>query len=180
MLNYSILIWIILSIQHPASGREHLQSLGEGIEREVLEMAFCEFEQRQSQWFLPQQDEHNCSIVTLTSLQPTSSRSDHILMRTLRHKKLSTLGVLTSLLLLNGVTPVPFSLLLLNFFIQDCNLNFIHPFLLATWYPELRKIIQDWKAAGPNGEVAPSIAAHFMSFHDIQVSHAFSSQANTC
>ena len=62
-----ILIHAITSIQRSAEGTERLLSLGEGIEREVLEAAFRVFQEDPSKWFLPRQDQH-CSILTLTSL----------------------------------------------------------------------------------------------------------------
>jgi hypothetical protein len=77
---------------------------------------------------------------------------------------------LTSLLLLNGVPPVPLSPVLLHYFIHNLDLNSISPDLLRNWYPVLGKLIEDWIATGPNGDIE-EFSSHFITFHDIQVSH---------
>lgn len=83
---------------------------------------------------------------------------------------LSILGALTSLLLLNDVPPIPLSPVLLYYFIHNLELDAISPNLLGTWYPDLRKLIQDWIAIGPNGDIEV-FASHFITYHDTQVSH---------
>ena len=54
--------------------------------------------------------------------------------------KLSVLGALTSLLLVNGVPPVTPSSILLHYFIHDLELNSITLDLLWNWYLDLRKL----------------------------------------
>jgi hypothetical protein len=137
--------------------------LGEGIEREVLQIAFQEFQNHPAIWFLQRQDTH-ASLMTL-GLQRRQESST-----TQRSIKLSVLGTLTSLLLLNGVPHVPLSPVLLHYFIHNSELNSISPNLLGDWYPDLRKLIQDWIAAGPNGDIE-AFTSHFMTYHNTQVSH---------
>ena len=134
----------------------------------MLEAVFRVFQEDPSKWFLPRQDQH-CSILTLTSLRPTSYGRELVQTCTPRQKKLTALGALTTLLLINGIAPIPLSPILLHFFIHDCNINSIHSSLLANWYPDLRKCIQDWISTGPDGDAEP-FASHFMTFHDLQVS----------
>jgi hypothetical protein len=138
--------------------------MGEGIEREVLQTAFQEFQDHPTVWFLQRQDTHS-SLMTL-GLQRRQESST-----TQRSIKLSVLGALTSLLLLNGVPPVPLSPVLLHYFIHNLELNSISPDMLGNWYPDLGKLIQDWIATGPNGDIE-AFASHFITYHDIQVSHA--------
>lgn len=138
--------------------------MGEGIEREVLQTAFQEFQDHPTVWFLQRQDTHS-SLMTLGLQRRQGSSST-----TQRSIKLGALGALTSLLLLNGVPPVPLSPVLLHYFIHNSELNSISPDLLKNWYPDLGKLIQDWIAAGPNGDIE-DFASHFITYHDIQVSH---------
>jgi hypothetical protein len=151
------------SVQRTASGWGGIQSMGEGIEREVLQTAFQEFQNHPTIWFLPRQEAH-ASLITL-GLQRQQESST-----TQRSIKLSVLGALTSLLLLNGIPPVPLSPVLLHYFIHNSDLNAITPDLLRNWYPDLGKLIQDWIAAGPNGNIE-AFASHFTIYHDTQVSH---------
>ena len=139
--------------------------MGEGIEREVLQTAFQEFQDQPTIWFLQRQDTHS-SIMTLglQSRRPQESSMSQ------RSKKLSILGALMSLLLLNGVPPVPLSPVLLHYFIHNLELNSMSPDLLRNWYPVLGKLIQDWIATGSNGDIE-EFASHFITYHDIQVSY---------
>ncbi|KAF8236190.1 hypothetical protein L208DRAFT_1252839 [Tricholoma matsutake] len=82
---------------------------------------------------------------------------------------LSILSALTSLLLLNDVPPIPLSPVLLHYFIHNLELDAISPNLLGTWYPDLRKLIQDWIAIGPNSDIEV-FASHFITYHDTQIS----------
>ena len=154
---------MISSIRRMASGGERTQSLGEGIEREVLQIAFQEFQNQPTVWFLQRQDTH-ASLVTL-GLQRRQESSI-----TPRSISLSVLGALTSLLLLNGVPPIPLSPVLLHYFIHNLELDAISPNLLGNWYPDLKKLIQDWIAIGPNGDIE-AFTSHFITYHDTQVSH---------
>lgn len=158
-----VLTYLIYSVRRTASGWDGVQSMGEGIEREVLQTAFQEFQDQPTVWFLPRQDTHS-SLMTLGLQRRQESSTTH------RSIKLSVLGALTSLLLLNGVPPVPLSPVLLHYFIHNLDLNSISPGLLGNWYPELGKLIQDWIAAGPDGNIEV-FASHFITYHDTQVSH---------
>jgi hypothetical protein len=158
-----LLTFSISSVRHAASGWDGIQSMGEGIEREVLQTAFQEFQDRPAIWFLQRQDTHS-SLMTL-GLQRRQGSSI-----TERSIKLSVLGALTSLLLLNGVPPIPLSPVLLHYFIHNLELDSISPDLLGNWYPDLGRLIQDWIAAGPNGDIE-AFAGHFITYHDTQVSH---------
>ena len=137
--------------------------MGEGIEREVLQTAFQEFQNHPTIWFLQRQEDH-ASLMTL-GLQRREESST-----TQRSIKLSVLGALTSLLLLNGLPPVPISPVLLHYFIHDSDLNSITPDLLGNWYPNLGKLMQEWIAAGPNGDIGV-FSSHFSTYHDTQVSY---------
>ena len=158
-----LVTYLISSARRTASGWDGIQSMGEGIEREVLQTAWQEFQDHRTIWFLQRQDTHS-SLMTL-GLQRRQESST-----TQRSIKLSILGALTSLLLLNGIPPVPLSPVLLHYFIHNLELNSMSPDLLRNWYPDLRKLIQDWIAVGPNGDIE-DFSSHFITYHDIQVCH---------
>lgn len=160
-----LLTYLIFSVRDTANGWDGVQSMGEGIEREVLQTAFQEFQDHPTMWFLQRQETHS-SLVTLGLQRRQESSTSPMTQRSI---KLSVLGALTSLLLLNGVPPVPLSPVLLHYFIHDLELNSISPDLLGNWYPDLGKLIQDWIAAGPDGDIE-AFASHFITYHDTQVS----------
>ncbi|KAF8218922.1 hypothetical protein L208DRAFT_1345548, partial [Tricholoma matsutake] len=145
-------------------GRDRIQSFGEGVEREALQIAFQEYQDNSTMWFLQCQDHHSLLVTLgLQRQQPSSSQCSI---------KLSILGALTALLLLYGIPPNPLSPVLLHYFIHDLDLNLISRNLLGNWYPELGRLIQDWIDAGPDGNIE-SFAGHFLTYHDTQISQRF-------
>ncbi|KAF8230858.1 hypothetical protein L208DRAFT_1473398, partial [Tricholoma matsutake] len=142
-------------------GRDRIQSFGEGVEREALQIAFQEYQDNSTMWFLQRQDHHS-SLVTLglQRRQPSSSQCSI---------KLSVLGALTALLLLYGIPPNPLSPVLLHYFIHDLDLNSISCNLLGNWYPDLGRLIQDWIDARPDGNIE-SFSGHFLTYHDTPIS----------
>jgi hypothetical protein len=154
-----LLTYLIFSVRGTANGWDGVQSMGEGIEREVLQTAFQEFQDHPTMWFLQRQETHS-SLVTLGLQRRQESSTSPMTQRSI---KLSVLGALTSLLLLNGVPPVPLSPVLLHYFIHDSDLNSISPDLLGNWYPDLGKLIQvvmcwAWAQAHRPARPGPKIA----------------------
>ena len=128
-------------------------------------MAFQEFRDESTKWFLPRQDGH-VTIASTPSTVPTSRSSAR--GPSARGQSLATLGALTSLLIINGIAPVPLSPVLLHYFIHQSDLNAIHPSFLGNWYPDLRQLIQNWLAIGHTGDLTP-FESHFITYHDMQV-----------
>jgi hypothetical protein len=81
---------------------------------------------------------------------------------------MAILGAATALSIINGILIHPIDPVLLHYFVHECDINSIHPALLAEWHPELKKTISDWIALGYNGNPAP-FQGHFASYHDLQV-----------
>jgi hypothetical protein len=128
-------------------------------------LAFQEFCNETTKWFLPRQDGH-VTIATIPSTYPTSRSSAR--GPSARGQSLAILGALTSLLIINGIAPVPLSPVLLHYFVHQFDLSAIHPSLLSNWYPDLRQLIQNWLAIGPTGDPTP-FESHFITYHDMQV-----------
>ncbi|KAF8226684.1 hypothetical protein L208DRAFT_1498778, partial [Tricholoma matsutake] len=133
----------------------------------VLHLVFQEFHDESTKWFLPRQDGH-VAIASTPSTVPTSRSSARGPSSSARSQSLATLGALTSLLIINGIAPVPLSLVLLHYFIHQSNLNAIHPSFLGNWYPDLHQLIQNWLAIGHTGDPTP-FESHFIMYHDMQV-----------
>ncbi|KAF8222466.1 hypothetical protein L208DRAFT_1322580, partial [Tricholoma matsutake] len=132
----------------------------------VLHLAFQEFHDESTKWFLPCQDGH-VAIASTPSTVPTSRSSARGPSSSARSQSLATLGALTSLLIINGIAPVPLSPVLLHYFIHQSNLNAIHPLFLGNWYPDLHQLIQNWLAIGHTGDPTP-FESHFIMYHDMQ------------
>ncbi|KAJ3510799.1 hypothetical protein NLJ89_g4471 [Agrocybe chaxingu] len=143
-----------------SEGRQRLRSVGHGIEREAVYIAFSKFSQNRSQWFLPRAGEYS-SIATTHSLSRPSVSSARL-------HSLSILGALAALMLVYGMAPDPLSPVLLHYFIHDCNIESIHSSLLSEWVPDLYRTIRDWIDADQTSDVTP-FEAHFATFHDLQI-----------
>jgi hypothetical protein len=126
-------------------------------------LAFQEFHNEPTKGFLLCQDGH-VTVATIPSTYPASTSSAR--GPSACSQSLATLGVLTSLLIINGIAPVPLSPVLLHYFIHQFDLNAIHPLLLSNWYPDLCQLIQNWLTIGPTGDPTP-FRSHFITYHDM-------------
>ncbi|KAF9473603.1 hypothetical protein BDN70DRAFT_816990 [Pholiota conissans] len=145
------------------NGRQHIRSLGRGIEREVIYLAFGRYssQEAQAQWFLPRAGGYSSIAVSHTAHSMTS-------ISTFRVKSLSVLGALTGLMLVHGIAPIPLSPVLIHYFIHNCDLQSIHPAFLAEWIPDLHKTLDDWLSLDHQSDIA-AFQPHFSTYHDMQV-----------
>ncbi|KAJ7228014.1 hypothetical protein B0H12DRAFT_233568 [Mycena haematopus] len=141
---------------------ENFFSTGEGVEREVIYSAFCEFTSQSGTWLLPRFD-WRYSIAT--AMPPASSS----LVNASRRDSLTTLGCLTALMLIHGLAPDPLSPALVQYAANKCDLESLSRDFVGEWHPELRALIDKWIEIGPTGDLAP-FQPHFASYHDMQVS----------
>jgi len=119
-----------------SSAGQHIRSLGDGIEREVIHTIFEDFRQEDSQWFTSHADGKS----TL-AMSHTLAMARHV--STSQKRNMAILGAATALCLVRGMSTPPFDPVLLHFFIHGCNLDAIHPGILSEWHPQLRRTIQD-------------------------------------
>lgn len=143
----------------PGSGGPYIRSVGRGVEREAVYLAFDSYRQNSAQWFLPRAGGYSSVAVTNT-MAPVSKH---------RLKSLSVLGALTGLMLIHGMAPTPFSPVFIHFLLHDCNLHSIYPSFLAEWIPDLHQTLQHWLATDPTERDLSEFQAHFAIYHDIQV-----------
>lgn len=159
---YGHLLVSIILFDYSTDENGRTVSLGEGVEREVLQIVFQMFCLDSSQWFILHADGHS----TLATSH-TYSTSRHV--SAARKRSMTILGAITSLCLMRGLSATPIDPVVLQFFIHDCNLNSIHPGILGEWHPHIRQTVSEWIEAGPEGDVMP-FQSHFASYHDLQVS----------
>ncbi|KAI0362327.1 hypothetical protein OH77DRAFT_1528529 [Trametes cingulata] len=141
-----------------AEAQDRTLSVGAGVEREVLLLAFQHYTSAGSRWFTPRMD----GFSTITVSQ-SLTLSRHV--SSARLLELQCLGALTALMLINRIAPAPLDPLFLHYLTFNCNLQAVQPSLCAEWHPELRALIQSWLDVGPQGDIAP-FQMHFSSYHE--------------
>ena len=143
------------------SGR--VLSVGEGIERETIYLAFDAYRKEHTKWFLPKSDSYS-TIATSQSLSP------HFDISATRLEALSVFGALTGLMLVYGVAPTPLSPALIQFLLHGCDLHSLTPAFIQEWFPTLYRTLTDWNAIRtPNGDNIEVFDTHFQLFHNFPV-----------
>lgn len=152
---------IHVSVSRNGDGDEVVQSLGEGIEREVFHLLMEGYRSQMSKWLIPRADGH-CSLATTQSMSTAHS------IPASRIHAMEVFGGITAMSLLRGVSASPLDPVVLHFFIHDCNIHSIHPQLLGEWHPTLKQTIAGWLHIGPHGDIS-AFRDHFATYHDLQV-----------
>ncbi|KAJ7026563.1 hypothetical protein C8F04DRAFT_1045551 [Mycena alexandri] len=135
-------------------------SFGVGVEREAWYTAFRHFIKSEGAWFLPRFD-NRCSIAT------TMSQSASGYVSQARLDQIGVLGCITSLLLIHGIAPEPFSPALIQFAANGCDLSSLSRDFLREWHPELVDVIDRWDTTGAGGDIT-SFQYFLASYLDIQ------------
>ena len=148
-----------------ADDSETIESMGEGVEREVIHNTLEEYRINASHWFSQREDGH-CTLATAYPLSMARYIPDA------RKRDLSILGAAAAICLIRGMSVAPLDPVLLHFFIHECDLHSIHPGILGEWHPSLKQIVSDWIALGPNGNAnTDTFRMHFLTYQDLQVSY---------
>ncbi len=145
------------------SGR--VLSIGEGIEREAIYLAFEKYRKESTKWFAPKSDSYS----TIATSQPFSP---HFYPSTARLESLSVMGALTGLMLVYGVAPSPLSPALVQFLLNGCDLNSLTQAFIQEWFPSLHRTLMDWNAISgrtSSGDSLDAFDAHFQLYHDFPV-----------
>ena len=143
-------------------GADETVSLGDGINREVIQTIFADYKRGHSEWFI----EHADQLSTI-AMSHSLMLSCFVL---LIHKRcMSILSAISALSLLWGMSASPVDQVLLHFLIHGCNLHVIHVDILGEWHPIFKQTLFDWLNIGPEGDPTP-FQSHFATFHDTQVS----------
>ncbi len=141
------------------SGR--VLSVGEGIERETIYLAFDKYRKESAKWFTPRSDSYS-------TISTSQSLSLHFSPSSTRLESLSILGALTGLMLVYGVAPTPLSPALVQFLLHGCDLQSLTPSFIQEWFPNLHQTLTDWNTIS-SGDSIDVFDAHFQLYHDFPV-----------
>ncbi|KAJ7866719.1 hypothetical protein B0H13DRAFT_2352284 [Mycena leptocephala] len=83
-------------------------------------------------------------------------------------ESLTVLGCLAALMLIHGIAPEPLSPAFIQFAAHQCDIQSLTRDFVGKWHAELRALINDWNAMGPEGDLTP-FQAHFATYHDIPI-----------
>lgn len=157
LIDFKQLIIIYLSIDH----RGETVSIGEGLEREAIQLLIERIRALQDEYMLPLAGEL-CTLATshdLTSSQHVSKA---------RLDDMALCGCLVSFSLIRGISPNPLSPLVVQYLIHGCDIRSIDEALVREWLPSLHTDLENWVIAGPHGDIT-SFASHFATYHNMQV-----------
>lgn len=144
-----------------------VQTLGIGLERDVLSAAFNRYISSSATWLSPRYD-GRASIQTSCVIWRALSG----LIPDVRIQSMKVLGVICALMLIHGICPEPLNPLIFQFIIYDCDFGSLHQALIQEWHPTLFTLINTWLETGPEGSLEP-FRGHFASYHDLDVSRTF-------
>jgi hypothetical protein len=142
-----------------------VQTVGPGLERDVISSAFSVYITSFSKWFLPRFDDRASLQMSCGFWRAISGGviSENRLMA------MKKLGAICALMLIHGICPEPLNPLIFQFIIHDGNFESLHRSLIQEWHPDLLHIIDRWLAIRPEDSLEP-FRAHFATYHDIDVS----------
>ncbi|KAK7021970.1 hypothetical protein VNI00_017119 [Paramarasmius palmivorus] len=143
--------------------RDQYVTSGPGVEREVMHALATEYlSTRASEFFIKRLGDHS----TLTTIPMQLAR----LMSPSKRKELGILGAIVRLSLIHGYPIEPINPLLLVFILSEFDLVSLSRSLVSTWYPELFDVLSTWNSMNEDDLIPPNVAAHLISFHDMQSS----------
>lgn len=144
---------------------DEVVSFGHGVEREVVFTLLAKYYSKPTEWFHERADGHS----TLRIVHPALVAR---LIPATRLRDCAKFGATCALALTYGMTLGPhFGPGVLQYIIHGCDLASLHPAFVGEWYPELKRTISDWIAAGPDGDIT-AFQSHFAIYHDMQVSQS--------
>ena len=142
-----------------------IQTIGHGLERDVIYSAFNGYIRSFTKWFMPRFD-NRASLQMSCGFWRAISAGVISEARILDMKKL---GAICALMLIHGICPEPLKPLIFQFIIHNGDFNSLHRGLVQEWHPELLDLITRWLAVGPTGSLEP-FRLHFAIYHDMDVS----------
>ncbi|KAJ7053158.1 hypothetical protein C8F01DRAFT_1235904 [Mycena amicta] len=144
-----------------AAGATRVVSEGIGLEREVVYTAFAHFTIDHAGEFLLQRADNFCSIATTASFGLGISDE--------RKTSMTVLGVLTSLMVIHRLSPLPLTPGLILLLASNFDLRCFTKAFLDEWHPELSLEVGNFLEKGATGDISAH-QAHFSTYHgDLQV-----------
>lgn len=140
-------------------------SMGIGVEREAVFIAFQQYVRASTQWFNERQDGMSSILVT----HPGGAAQ---FVPQARLLALGKLGAICALLMLLGIAPSILDPAIFQFIIHGCDLHSLHKDFIGEWHPDLKLLLSKWIAVGPNGDLS-EFRYHFAAYHNMQVATLF-------
>lgn len=153
-------------LREDGSLSQRIRSLGDGVERETIHLAFQHYRKNAQKWFIPRSGKYSTIATSQPFLlqQPTFSST--------RLEAISVLGALTGLMVIYSMAPTPLSPALLQFLLHGCDFHSLTPDFIQEWLPDLYKTLTDWNRLDSLGDVE-NFDPHFQIFHDFPVGFYF-------
>ncbi|KAJ7511954.1 hypothetical protein B0H11DRAFT_2371466 [Mycena galericulata] len=144
-------------------GSRSIVSSGEGILREVYQVALQKTFASGRQWLTPRAD-GKLSLLFIRLVGFGSGTFGP------RQRMISIGGAMWSLMMIRGLAVDPIDTALLQLLFHECDLHSLHPTFIAEWHPVVKTVCDSWKAAGPSGNInTPLIASHLATYNDIEM-----------
>lgn len=139
----------------------HITS-GQGVESEVIHAAFEQYTKDSPRWFASSAGDFSTIATTAATMDEHVSRD--------QLEDLGVLGALVALNLIFGYPTLPLNPLLLQFFINDCDIHSLTEKSVLKWFPGLKYILSTWIGMTPEEPLAVNIfGSHLATYHDLQV-----------
>lgn len=145
---------------------QRIRSVGDGVERETVHLAFEQYRKNAQKWFIPRSGKYSTIAMSQPLLlqQPTFSST--------RLEAISVLGALTGLMIIYSMAPTPLSPALLQFLLHGCDFHSLTPSFIQEWLPDLYNTLTNWNRLGASGDVE-SFDPYFQLYHDFPVGFYF-------
>jgi len=167
------LSFLRMFVHQDGSLSERVLSVGDGVEREAIYLAFEQYRKSPNKWFIPRTEAYSTIATSQSFLLHQSILSSAQL------EAISVLGALTGLMLVYGMAPTPLSPALLHYLLHDCNFHSLTPNFIQEWFPSLYRTLTDWNNIDASMDIE-TFDSHFQLFHDFSVCIYFSLYCHIC
>ncbi|KAE9393326.1 hypothetical protein BT96DRAFT_999572 [Gymnopus androsaceus JB14] len=145
---------------------------GPGVESEVIHAAFKQYTDEPAQWFAPSTG----GFSTIATLATTVN--EHVSRR--RLDDLEDLGSLVALNLIYGFPPIPLNPLLLEYLLNEGDINSLSKDKVLRYFPDLANLLSAWVDMSHTDSLDGNLfGPHFATYHDLQISTLSQRDAET-
>lgn len=126
-------------------------------------MAYKQYTDESGWWFAPSTSDFSTISTVATTIE------DHVSQKRLDH--LMDLGALVALNLIHGYPTIPLNPLLLEYFINDCDIKSLAKDKVRKWFPNLARVLSLWLEITHDEPLDGDVfGPHLATFHNLQVS----------
>ena len=116
---------------------QRIRSVGDGVERETVHLAFEQYRKNVQKWFIPRSGKYSTIAMSQPLLlqQPTFSSA--------RLEAISVLGALTGLMIIYSMAPTLLSPALLQFLLHGCDFHYGFQIMMENIHSETYSLLID-------------------------------------